>query len=525
MKKSYFIRQIVLLVLEFLLVGILFYRNRCGEWITRENVFHFILVSLLVFDAVWISYRNIQDDRVLNHFSYLLLLAGGQFLFALFEESRMFVFFSELLLPIVMYQTIYFLQLFLLQGSAYRYQKGCLGLLKLTSAVSVLCRLVSVKWFWWSYFIEFLVSISVVLFLGIVHRKRILFVVKSQKKDILCSFLFVVLPFACYIAVFFRNPGYLENMGGYLVIMVSAVSVHSMIFRDKKRDYAAVLKKKNRVAFLTIAAAVFAAAAWGLWLSAFEILIFLHCLCFLAQCYFLILYWQTIHVPKDFENSADRNHFYQYSLSRMRREEELRKEFSNYLHDNILQDLLSVKNLAAKADKPEIRKLISDTLEKLNQSIRRQMQHYHPAFLKSMTLKENILSQIDAVCSGFRGHTCKVSFDCDDSVFLVAPYDTILCRIIQELTVNALKHSQGKNLQIILIQEKGSIYLKVEDDGIGFEREECDGISHRGLASIQEQVSLLDGNIKVRSVPGGGTEIVITMPMRGEGSYENFISR
>ena len=46
-----------------------------------------------------------------------------------------------------------------------------------------------------------------------------------------------------------------------------------------------------------------------------------------------------------------------------------------------------------------------------------------------------------------------------------------------------------------------------------------------GLASIGEQVSLLDGTMNIQPATGGGTAVVISMPMNGGDSYENFVGR
>ena len=97
--------------------------------------------------------------------------------------------------------------------------------------------------------------------------------------------------------------------------------------------------------------------------------------------------------------------------------------------------------------------------------------------------------------------------------------------MIRELVTNGLKHSNATKIWVLLMQEHGTISLKVSDNGTGFETLSYRQSEHRGLASIQEQVSLLDGVMTIQSSPETGTQIMITMPMRGEDSYESFISR
>ena len=48
---------------------------------------------------------------------------------------------------------------------------------------------------------------------------------------------------------------------------------------------------------------------------------------------------------------------------------------------------------------------------------------------------------------------------------------------------------------------------------------------HHGLASIQEQVSFLNGKMTIKENPEGGTNVSIFIPMKGDESYASFIGR
>lgn len=175
-----------------------------------------------------------------------------------------------------------------------------------------------------------------------------------------------------------------------------------------------------------------------------------------------------------------------------------------------------------KAERPEIRQLLFDTLTELTTSIRFQMQTYHPNLIKSLTLKENIQNLLDTM---EENHSTKIRLDCNNDIFLVEPYNVLFYRMIKELVTNALKHSSATHICVLLVQEDGRITLKVTDNGIGFKPFTYKSGSHQGLASIGEQVSLLDGTMNIQSTIGGGTSVVISMPMNGGDSYENFVGR
>ena len=141
--------------------------------------------------------------------------------------------------------------------------------------------------------------------------------------------------------------------------------------------------------------------------------------------------------------------FYEYTVAQLKHEEALRKEFTNYLHDDILQDILSMKNLLHKAGKPEVQQLLDDTLRKLTSSIRSQMQAYHPKLLKNLTFKENLQSVLDSITND---SNTTVALECKDDIFLVEPYTMLICRFARELTVNALKHSHATRIEVKLQQ-------------------------------------------------------------------------
>lgn len=524
MKDTYLSRQLFIIGNHILLIAYLCIMWGSGLSIENENSMHVFLLSLLFFDAAYISYKNIKNSPVLNHFVYLQILLGWQFVMSLFISNAFSNAVSILLLPICLYQAIYFLQAFVFQSSSYQGQKVFLLVMKITCAVSTVCVFFSSQAFALSFLIQSIVALGGVTIIGALHHKRIAFFIKSQKKDLLISALFVLLPFACYVAVFYNDAEYLSQMGSYLTVFVPFVSVHSIVFQYHPEQERFFTLKKGAVhllAILGIAGVIGVGILFQIGLTA--ILLNIYVAVLLILLFNLLLYIQIIRSQKDFDNPVDRHHFYAYSLEQIKREEELKTDFANYLHDNILQDLLSIKNLLGKAERPEVQKLLNDTLSKLTVSLRSQMQVYHPTLLKSLTLKGNIQNLLDTLTAG---HTSlHIQFDCSDTFFLVEPYNILIYRIIQELVTNVLKHAEASNIQLLLTMKQDMIILKVSDDGVGYKRPEDSVFPHRGLNSIQEQVRLLNGEMRIQSAPGHGTKITIAIPMKGETSYESFIDR
>ena len=90
-----------------------------------------------------------------------------------------------------------------------------------------------------------------------------------------------------------------------------------------------------------------------------------------------------------------------------------------------------------------------------------------------------------------------------------------LLRIVQEAVSNAVRHGEATEINIHLRKndrkENGTI-LEIIDNGCGFDSENINHETlrlegHRGLASMNERISLLGGTLKIKSSPGEGTKI------------------
>ncbi|WP_315788620.1 sensor histidine kinase [Fischerella sp. JS2] len=82
--------------------------------------------------------------------------------------------------------------------------------------------------------------------------------------------------------------------------------------------------------------------------------------------------------------------------------------------------------------------------------------------------------------------------------------------IIQEGLTNIQKHAHASSVILRGQSTINAIILELEDDGQGFDPD----FPHSGfgLRGMQERVQILDGKLNIKSVPGQGTHILITVP-------------
>ena len=91
-----------------------------------------------------------------------------------------------------------------------------------------------------------------------------------------------------------------------------------------------------------------------------------------------------------------------------------------------------------------------------------------------------------------------------------------LYRIAQELLNNAFKHAQASTINVQLIQHPKSVVLMVEDDGIGFDREELKRLAANGigLRNIRMRTRTMGGTFSLESRPGQGVLATVELPVR-----------
>jgi signal transduction histidine kinase len=91
-----------------------------------------------------------------------------------------------------------------------------------------------------------------------------------------------------------------------------------------------------------------------------------------------------------------------------------------------------------------------------------------------------------------------------------------LFRIVQEALTNVAKHAQARQVSVRLSQEEGQVVATITDDGAGFDTEQVrtDAVhgAHVGLLGMRERAELLGGRLQIRSTPGEGTAIQVTVP-------------
>ncbi|WP_245906292.1 GAF domain-containing sensor histidine kinase [Mycolicibacterium palauense] len=91
--------------------------------------------------------------------------------------------------------------------------------------------------------------------------------------------------------------------------------------------------------------------------------------------------------------------------------------------------------------------------------------------------------------------------------------EVALYRIAQESLQNVVKHSRALTATVRFGVEDGVARLHVADDGVGFDPAPERPASSYGMLSMRERAELVGGRLTVRSRPGGGTTVTVSVPL------------
>jgi two-component system sensor histidine kinase DegS len=96
----------------------------------------------------------------------------------------------------------------------------------------------------------------------------------------------------------------------------------------------------------------------------------------------------------------------------------------------------------------------------------------------------------------------------------LSPEIEITCfRVVQEALTNIKKHSKAKNASVKFEFGMRFISIIIKDDGIGFDKENI-GQGY-GLMGMRERIEILNGKFEISSFKNNGTQIYISIPVRG----------
>ena len=203
---------------------------------------------------------------------------------------------------------------------------------------------------------------------------------------------------------------------------------------------------------------------------------------------------------------------YSIRVSRLRALERLRLRIARDLHDEVGANLGSISLLAqimerhpSSADATQVRGIAVQTIDTLRDII---------WFIDPM--HDRLMDLVVRLQETARMMLVTVPYTFDQSgdfrsADLPLAFRRNVPPLFKETLHNLLKHSRATQVEIFVRRTERQFQFRVRDNGIGFRPEAKS--SGNGLKNMKKRAEEIGGRLEVESSPGGGTCVMLTVPI------------
>ena len=195
-----------------------------------------------------------------------------------------------------------------------------------------------------------------------------------------------------------------------------------------------------------------------------------------------------------------------------------RKRIARHLHDDVIQGLSGLAYALESQEyhgPQEQRSLFKDARTLLQENVtrlREMTSSLYPSDLKELGLNEALM----LLGSPLAARSIEVRMDLRDT-----PVDSVqaalLYRFAREALTNVTKHARASTVHINLESNADCIFLRIQDDGLGFNLEASAPVGHLGMTIMRDSIEDTGGSLDVSSGIGEGTTLTATLPVSPSG--------
>jgi len=196
-------------------------------------------------------------------------------------------------------------------------------------------------------------------------------------------------------------------------------------------------------------------------------------------------------------------------------EEQERRRIAGLLHNDVQQLLASARFMLQScshsgSDLDEVQRLLEMSILKT-----RHLSHeLSPAVLDHSGLSAGLQWLCEQMKEQFG---LQVTLKTDAArQYKRVPLKVFIFRAVQELLFNIVKHAGVKNAQVSLADAGDHLVITISDSGKGFNPSILEAYSPKaglGLLSLRERASYFGSSLKIKSAPGKGCRLTMTVPI------------
>jgi PAS domain S-box-containing protein len=200
--------------------------------------------------------------------------------------------------------------------------------------------------------------------------------------------------------------------------------------------------------------------------------------------------------------------------------EDERTKISREIHDELGQQLTGLKMYVSWLNKKiiphesEIKEKFQNTMDLIEdtiKSVRKISTELRPSMLDDLGL----LAALEWQSNEFekRYGIATTFIDLTGNKPIETKFTTSLFRIFQESLTNVARHADAKKVISSLIFDDKQLQLTITDNGKGFVVNDIGSKKTLGLFGMRERTMEMGGNYEIKSEPGIGTTVFITIPL------------
>ena len=193
------------------------------------------------------------------------------------------------------------------------------------------------------------------------------------------------------------------------------------------------------------------------------------------------------------------------------------QQFSEFLHNEILQNVMAIKNFNKYSSNQVFGEQINLVTEELVQRIRERMDYYQPMVETDEQLDIQYQGLINRIVKRYHAEN-EVVTQFPAHFRLLSPYDKIAYRLVEELATNAVKYASGGRISLKIDVHDDAIFIISENDCLQTEK----SLGY-GLKNMSNKISVLGGQMQILE-NNKRFRVKITLPIDKELCYENFVN-
>lgn len=197
-------------------------------------------------------------------------------------------------------------------------------------------------------------------------------------------------------------------------------------------------------------------------------------------------------------------------------QEDQRRRIAREVHDELGQALTAIKmELASDRRRrgdapPRGGDAVNELIDGAIRTVRRIATDLRPGALDDLGL---VAAMEGAIGEFERRSGVRCRLDVPEDLAVDPLRSTTIFRVLQEALTNVARHASARRVTVSLAQPGTRLRLTVRDNGRGIRKADARRATSLGLVGMRERARLLNGEFRVKGVPGKGTKVELELPV------------